>query len=287
MTCPVCAGVRVRQARVPTGRALVRCADCRLLFAEPPDAVEPPRTRLTDEERRLEERVAARRRPHFARMLAAAGPPGRLLDVGSGVGELLALARAGGWNAVGVDVDPAVVAYARERGLDVRLGELTALALPAASFDLVTLWNVVDFVPAPVRFLADCRRVLRPGGRIFVRTPNVPFQRAGARLTRALSLLGLGRAVEDRPRWLGIFNASNFSASTLRVALERAGFGDVEIRNSPPISGDPYLGLDRVGETLLHLGKRSLFGVVQAIALAGRGRWLLGPSIEAWGRRAA
>jgi SAM-dependent methyltransferase len=287
MTCPVCAGVRLRQARVPTGRALVRCADCRLLFAEATEPVEAPRTCLTDEERRLEERVAARRRPHFARMLAAAGRPGRLLDVGSGVGELLALARAADWDAVGVDVDPAVVAYARARGLDVRLGELTALALPADSFDLVTLWNVIDVVPAPVGLLAECRRLLRPGGRIFVRTPNVPFQREGARVTRALSRLGLGRPVESRPRWLGIFNASNFSASTLRVALQRAGFGDVDVRNSPPISGDPYLGLDRVGETLLHLGKRSLFALVQAIALAARGRWLLGPSLEAWGTRQA
>jgi SAM-dependent methyltransferase len=287
MTCPVCGSVRVVAARVPTGRTLRRCADCRLLFTHPPDGVDTSRTHLTDEDRRLEERVAERRRPHFARMLRAAGPPGRLLDVGAGVGELLRVARAAGWDAVGVDVDPAVVAYARERGVDVRPGELTALALPAGSFDLATLWNVIDFVPQPVSLLAECRRVLRPGGRIFVRTPNVPFQCAGVRVTRGLSMLGRPRLVENRPRWLGVFNASNFGAATLRVALQRAGFGDIEVRNSPPVSGDPYLGLDRVGETLFDLGKRGVFGVVQAIALTAGGRWLLGSSIEAWGRRAA
>lgn len=287
MTCPVCASARVGETRIPTGRTLARCAECGLLFAHPPDAVDTSRTRMTDEDRRLEQRVAARRRPHFAQMLRAAGPPGRLLDVGAGVGELLMVARAAGWEAVGVDVDPAVVAHARERGLDVRLGELKPLALPAGSFDLATLWNVIDFVPDPVSLLAECRRVLRPGGRIFVRTPNVPFQREGARVTRGLSILGLGRFVHDRPRWLGVFNACNFDAATLRVALQRARFGDIEVHNSAPISGDPYLGFDRVGEMLLDLGKRGVFGVVQAIALMAGGRWLLGPSIEAWARRAA
>ena len=286
MTCPVCAGVHVRVVSVPSGRELMRCPRCRLLFDRAP-AAEAPRARLSDEERRLEERVAQRRAPHFARVLGAVRPPGRLLDVGAGVGELLRVAREGGWQALGVDTDPAVVEYARARGRDVRLGDLTTLALPAASFDLVTLWNVIDFVPDPLRLLSECRRLLAPGGRIFVRTPNVPLQRAGARLTRALSMAGLARLAGDRPSWLGVFNASNFGARTLRVALERAGFQDVDIRNSPPIGGDPYLGLGRVGERALHLGKRALFRAVQVASLASAGRWLLGPSIEGWGRRPA
>jgi SAM-dependent methyltransferase len=286
-TCPVCAGVHVHAVSVPSGRTLVRCARCRLLFDQAPAAVEVPRARLSDDEQRLEERVAQRRAPHFARVVGAVSPPGRLLDVGAGVGELLGIARELGWQAVGVDVDPAVVAYARSRGRDVRLGDLTTLALPAASVDLVTLWNVIDFVPDPLRLLRECRRLLAPGGRIFVRTPNVPLQRAGARLTRALSTVGLARLAGDRPSWLGVFNTSNFGARTLRVALERAGFEDVDVRNSPPIGGDPYLGLGRVGERALDLGKRAVFRAVQAVAAASAGRWRLGPSIEAWGRRPA
>lgn len=287
MTCPVCAGVHVRVVSVASGRTLIRCAQCRLLFDREPTAAEAPRARLSDEERRLEERVAQRRAPHFARVLRAVHPPGRLLDVGAGVGELVRLAREAGWQAVGVDVDPAVIAYACSRGRDVRLGDLARLGLPAASFDLVTLWNVIDFVPDPLGLLSECRRLLAPGGRIFVRTPNVPLQREGARLTRALSALGLGRLADDRPSWLGVFNTSNFGAHTLRVALERAGFRDVDVRNSPPVGGDPYLLLGRVGERALDLGKRAVFGAVQVAALASGGRWLLGPSIEAWGRKPA
>lgn len=284
MTCPLCAGVIVRAVRVPVEPALVRCAACRLLF-RPGAVADPPRARLSDGERSLEERVADRRAAHFDRILATAGAPGRLLDVGAGVGALVRLAGERGWQAVGTDVDLAVVAYARARGLDVRLGELTALALPAASFDLVTLCNVLDFVPDPGAVLAECRRLLAPGGRLFVRTPNVSWHLQGARATRLLSTVGLGRLVEGRRRWLAIFHRSNFGAHTLRTALRRAGFDDVRLANSAPTPGDPYLGLGRVGETVLRLGKRAIFAAVQAVARASGRRWLLAPSIEAWARK--
>lgn len=286
LTCPVCGSIAVRAARVPTEPALVRCAACRLLF-RPGAAADPPRAQLSERERSLEERVADRRTPHFDKLLRAAGAPGRLLDVGTGVGALVRLAGERGWHAVGVDVDPAVVAYARARGLDVRLGELEKLALPAGSFDLVTLCNVVDFVPDPVAVLAECRRVLVPGGRIFLRTPNVPWQLQGARASRLLAVVGLRRLVAGRARFLAIFHRSNFGAHTLRIALERAGFRSIELTNSAPTTGDPYLGLGRAGETALRLGKRAVFAAVAAAALVSRGRWLLGPSIEAWARKPA
>jgi SAM-dependent methyltransferase len=286
MTCPVCGSVAVRAARVPTESALVRCAACRLLF-RPGALADPPRPSLSETERQLEERVAARRARHFERVLRAAGAPGRLLDVGAGVGALVRLAGERGWQAVGLDVDPAVVDYARAGGLDVRLGELGKLALPAGSFDLVTLCNVVDFVVDPVAILAECRRALVPGGRIFLRTPNVPWQLQGARVTRVLAGLGLRRLLGGRARWLAIFHRSNFGAHSLRIALARAGFEDIALTNSVPTPGDPYLGLGRAGELALRCGKRAVFAAVETVARASGGRWLLGPSIEAWARKPA
>ena len=284
--CPVCEGRNVGVARVSTPPPLVRCRDCGLLFV-PLATPDPPRAELSDDERRLEERVAVRRAPHFDAVLRRAGAPGRLLDVGTGVGTLVRLAGERGWQAVGIDVDPAVVAYARARGLDVRLGDLGKLELAAESFDLVTLWNVIDFVADPVAMLHECHRVLVPGGRIFVRTPNVPWQLRGARLTRLLGAVGLARLVNGRARWLAIFHRSNFAPATLRFALERAGFGSIALANSVPITGDPYLGLGTTGEAAVRLGKRVVFAAVETAARVSSGRWLLGPSIEAWARKPA
>lgn len=287
MRCPVCDGIRVSLVQVRGSRTLVRCAECRLLYDRAAAPVAASRTELSEAERLLEERVAQRRASQFARLLRAAGPPGRLLDVGAGVGELVRLAGEAGWQAVGVDVDAAVVAYARARGLDVRLGTLASLRLPASSVDLVTLCNALDFAHDPLAVLRECRRVLVPGGRVFVRTPNLPFQRAGAGLARVLATLALGRLVPDAPGWLGVFHTSNFGARALRVALARAGFEAITIGNSLPSRGDPYLGLGRLGERVLGAGKRGVFGAGQVVARASRGRWLLGSSIEAWARKPA
>jgi len=286
IACPVCAALDVRPTKVDAEAPLLRCRECGLLFVAA-EAPEPARTRLSDSERLVEERVALRRTPHFEALLRRAGTPGRLLDVGTGVGTLVRLAADRGWAAVGVDVDPAVVAYARARGLDVRLGELAKLELPAESVDLVSLWNVIDFVADPVAVLTECHRVLVPGGRIFIRTPNVRWHLQGARLARALAAVRPGRVGRGRARWLAIFHRSNFAAPTLRLALERAGFAAIELMNSAPITGDPYLGLGRAGEAALRLAKRAVFVAVETAARASGGQWLFGPSLEAWARKPA
>jgi SAM-dependent methyltransferase len=287
LTCPVCTEARVRPARGIEAAALLRCPRCGLLFTREPSPVAREGAVMADAERRLEERVARRRAAHFARVLAQAGPPGRVLDVGTGIGTFLDIAGRAGWQAVGVDVDAAAVACAGARGLDARAGELRAVDLPAASFDLVTLWNVLDFVADPVALLGDCHRLLAPRGRLFVRTPNAAFQRHGARLGRALAAVGLARLVADRPRRLAIFHASNFGARALRVALARAGYRRLVLRNSAPIPGDPYGAFDGVSERTVTVAKHALFGAAQAAALASGGRWLIGPSLEAWAERPA
>jgi len=284
--CPVCDGTILAAVSVPTELGLVRCLGCQLVFRPGTDN-DPVRAALSEEERRLEERVAERRTKHFEAVLSVAGPPARLLDVGAGVGMLVRLAGERGWQAVGIDVDPAVVAYARARGLDVRLGEVGKLALAAESFDLVTLWNVIDFVADPVAMLDECHRVLVPGGRIFVRTPNVPWQLRGAQVMRLLGAVGLARLLKGRTRWLAIFHRANFAPATLRFALARAGFGSIVLANSAPIAGDPYLGFGTTGEAAVRLGKRVVFAAVETAARVSRGRWLLGPSLEAWARKPA
>ncbi len=90
---------------------------------------------------------------------------------------------------------------------------------------------------------------------------------------------------KKRPFATFIFHLTNFSRPTLRLLLDRSGFIPLRIRNSPPISGDPYLGLGSTGELLVAVGKRTVHGVAQGLALLSGGRWLMGPSLETWGRR--
>ena len=111
------------------------------------------------------------------------GRGGRLLDVGCGTGAFLARAKAAGYDVEGVDVNPEAVAEAKARGLDARLAKLEDFAkkVPPASFDVVTMFDVLEHFDNPREMTELAASLLKPGGGLVVTTPNglrpVPFGR--------------------------------------------------------------------------------------------------------------
>jgi 2-polyprenyl-3-methyl-5-hydroxy-6-metoxy-1,4-benzoquinol methylase len=99
-------------------------------------------------------------------------PGGRLLDVGCGSGEWLASMSDLGWTVEGVDFDEQAVEAARRRGVKAVHGTLEEQQFAARSFDVVTVNHVIEHVPDPCSLLRECRRLLKPGGRLVVATPN-------------------------------------------------------------------------------------------------------------------
>jgi SAM-dependent methyltransferase len=105
-----------------------------------------------------------------------------LLDVGSGFGSFVLAAREAGIDALGIELEPFEVEYARGRlraahpendPAAVYLeGSGLALPFPDASFDVLTSWNVVEHVPDRPKLFAEAARVLRPGGVLIGIAPN-------------------------------------------------------------------------------------------------------------------
>jgi SAM-dependent methyltransferase len=102
-------------------------------------------------------------------------PDARVLEIGCGPGfvtqRLLALVPDG--SVTGIDNDPYMVELAQRRlaGLgrvDVRAGSVDATGFSDASFDVATARLVFQHLPDPMSALAELKRVLRPGGRLFV-----------------------------------------------------------------------------------------------------------------------
>lgn len=160
---------------------------------------------------------------HHRAMHLRVRPGGRLLEVGCGNGELLLGMRDLGWQVTGVDFDPAAAAAARQRGLDVRTGELLAQRLPAASFDAVAMFHLIEHVPDPRALLAECRRLCAAGGQLVVATPN-----AGSRGHRRFGAAWLEL---DPPRHLHLFpprllarlvEAAGFTVERLTTTLRNA-----------------------------------------------------------------
>jgi ubiquinone/menaquinone biosynthesis C-methylase UbiE len=97
--------------------------------------------------------------------------PERVLDVGCGTGEMSErIARDLGAQVTALDSSPRMVHLTRERGIDAQVGDVQALAFEDASFDCVVAGWVLYHVLDRPRAIAECARVLRPGGRLAAAT---------------------------------------------------------------------------------------------------------------------
>jgi SAM-dependent methyltransferase len=99
---------------------------------------------------------------------AQVGRGTRVLDVGCGPGTVAAAAAARGARPDGVDLAPAMVALARSRhpGIPFQVGDAEALPSRDGAYGAVVAGFLVNHVPSPERALAECARVLAPGGRL-------------------------------------------------------------------------------------------------------------------------
>lgn len=286
--CPLCRCNEARPLLQHLSRRMVQCRCCGLVYRSPrPAASELARAvAAAGIDPGAEERAGARRSRQFGRFLKAAGRPGKLLDVGCGYGFFLKLAQEAGWEAIGVELNPRAIAYATRRlRVNARLGDLRDVHFPDGAFDLVTLWNVLECVPDPSELLREVHRVLNGGGRVFIRTQNAEWHRLSFALTGLVRRLGWNAIFERHPHLAFIFNLNSFSCSTLRLLMAGAGFVSPMVKNSPPIPGDPYLGVGPGGELLLSLAKLAVHGLAQGLSILSGGRCLIGSSLEACGRR--
>lgn len=136
----------------------------------------------------------------------------RVLDVGCAAGFFLEVAQEAGWRAQGIELSPYMSEYARRSlGLDVITGTLEEASLPEASFDLVTMWDVIEHLPNPYQALKHAHRLLVPGGMIAITTGDI----AGA----TARIYGRRWALLAPPGHLFYF-----SRQTLFMMLQHAGF---------------------------------------------------------------
>ena len=141
---------------------------------------------------------------------APTGRPGKILDVGCGSGAFLLGLKTAGWDVHGIEPDPQSAAAAREAGLDVITGDLTATDV-GGDYDVVRFWHSLEHAPDPAAQLQAALSALKPGGKLIVGVPN--YASALARVARGkwFSL--------DLPRHLW-----HFEPATLRALAAQAGF---------------------------------------------------------------
>jgi 2-polyprenyl-3-methyl-5-hydroxy-6-metoxy-1,4-benzoquinol methylase len=144
--------------------------------------------------------------------------PGRLIDIGAATGFFLGLARQRGWEVAGIEPSEYAASLARSKGLDVRTAVAGSCQFPQASFDAITMWDVIEHIPDPRRAFSSVATFLKPGGLIALNTPNSESLVARALKTKWHLVVP--------PEHLNLF-----SKKSLRRLLEDHGFELLEMRS--------------------------------------------------------
>jgi 2-polyprenyl-3-methyl-5-hydroxy-6-metoxy-1,4-benzoquinol methylase len=222
--CNVCGGtdVAVLAGHSRSGKPLrtVICNDCGLVWADP--LPHNPRSYYEDDYRVEYKgtftpmpkhifragKVALSRRKLLDKWITQ---PKKILDVGTGGGEFAYLLQSLGHNVNGIEPNKGYAEFSRqEYGLNVQVGFIQDIQQPDASFDLITIWHVLEHTENPYDVLTKLHALLKPQGILVVEVPTI-------------------EATCQSPK--STFHEAhifNFNLATLRKLGEKVGFAEVE-----------------------------------------------------------
>ena len=230
VACNLCGSKKREHLFTKKGFRLVRCCECRLAYiANPPDAegIKSIYTASSNYHDQLldsgsDEYQRQRRTAHqHMQMLRRFRPDPSgmlLLDIGCSSGIFLGEARSTGMVCMGAELSPDTAAFAqRHFNLPVHQGDWRDAGFADASFDVVTLFDVIEHLPDPLQELKGLHRIVKPGGLLLLSTPDIDglFPRASYPLANKLDYW----PHPEPPHHL-----FQFSQKTLTAMVEKAGF---------------------------------------------------------------
>lgn len=222
--CPACLNDKSVEVGAKNNYLIKQCAGCRTLYAEVAFEDEQTAGEVQDLYDHYYDRAEFSLHPAVAISLQKVMDSfkgfrrtGKLLDIGFGEGGLLSVAEKNNWECYGTELSPQALKYGAGRNWTVSKDALDDERFPKEGFDVVTLIELIEHVPNPDDFLQTARALLRPGGLLYLTTPN----------TRSINRrwLGVGWSVVSPPEHITIW-----SPTGIKKALERNNFSPQEIR---------------------------------------------------------
>jgi 2-polyprenyl-3-methyl-5-hydroxy-6-metoxy-1,4-benzoquinol methylase len=222
-SCPVC-GLGARPDITLAGYRLFLCPGCTLRFAPEAFEVELDYDQVYESLEYQASQVKALKTvdPHalayhgtyrafFKHMKPRSGT--RLLDVGCGVGLFGHAAYARGWDVTGIDVSDLAITLGREHApFQLRTATVEQMITNGEKFDVITAFEVLEHITAPVRFLSTVQALLPPKGQVFLTVPNWDCP---------------GIQSATRPDWVPPIHLLFFTQRALQQSGERSGLRNV------------------------------------------------------------
>lgn len=243
--CPICETPPERGLFVKDGFKHVKCPDCGLIYVSlilREDVMEKywreelAWTGVLNSGPQME--MDSLKYTYGLDLVAHRFPGRRLLDIGSGPGGFIRQASELGWQATALELNQESSDKLAAEGYKVIVKQLEMADLSPASFDLISLWEVVEHLAEPRTVLAEARRLLAAGGLFLILVPNV-----NSLVSRLLH--------EKSNTFGGHSHLNHFSPETLTALLQSVGLKIVEMEtvitelgtiNNHLAFEDPYEG---------------------------------------------
>lgn len=180
---------------------------------------------------------------------------GRLLDVGCASGTLLWLAKKKGFSVQGVEINPQAAEFVRNvLGIEVFCGQLETARFPNNSFDVITMYHVLEHVPFPRVVVREIRRVLAPAGVFIAVVPNYSSWSSDRFGVEWIWLQPQNHYSHFTAETLSKLFAAEELACEMRS--EEGRYGEVEIRKVFPESALPEVFRSLHGSELIAFGQK-------------------------------
>ena len=228
--CPFCASQNIyKYHQSDNGAQIFKCKSCKIQFMNPQysdkSLADYYSTYIRDETKIEDQLIKAQ--TYCLSLVERLKPQkGSLLEIGSGNGYLLTIARERGWQATGHEIDCKNAKKLSERiGMDVLCGEFTKLKIEN-TFDVVMMLHVLEHLKNPVEHIQAVYCLMKSGGILFIALPNIQSRSALFKL--ALEKLGVKKknigAYYDTDHHLWYY-----TPLTIRNFLEHHGFDVIKI----------------------------------------------------------
>lgn len=174
---------------------------------------------------------------------------GRLIDVGSGLGDFLALATRNGWKAAGIEPQKSAAQVCHQRfGIRPQVCVFEDISHNLELFDVVTIWDVWEHVHTPLEFIDRCISLLAPGGLLALSIPNASGYPA--------------RLFKGRWRYVMFTHLNYFKMSYLESIMSQRGmvklWADHTIKAQSMLQGiEGFLPLNLNTEKIMRMGRKS------------------------------
>jgi len=229
--CPLCKSTSYKKLYPKVYRRIVKCSKCNLILTNPRLKKRYLKHLYSEEyfnntnsshfgyENYLadEEKIVRTFKKRVEAIEKVVLKKGKMLDIGCATGFFMKAARDNKWRVEGIEISEYAASYAKEHfGFKVYSKDFLTLSLPEKTYDVITLWDVIEHFNNPTAALIKIRKLLKPNGILVLSTPDVnsiPANLTGSKW--------VGYKLSDE-------HLTYFSIKTMTNLLEKTGFSVVK-----------------------------------------------------------